>query len=410
MVIMEDATSTTCVYCPYAAMGADDLIANGKLVAVVADHCNIPSTGDPYVWPGSLGRLTLYGITSAPSVVFDGVSGQVGIYGQVSQYSKYLPLYNSRIAVTSPIDMSMTFTNTGLHYDITVTVTKVGTVPAANVKLFFFITESNIARNWFGQHWLHYVNHAMLPSQSGTAIDFTGGDTQVITLSTDLNTAWVLENLEFVATVQNTDVSQGNFNAAGTSLKKREQIQSIKSGVIPLTIDFAASLDHLNLNDSVTFTPTVLGGYVRAPKSYQWSFPGATPSTSTDSVPVVQYTESGAHDVQLIIDKGGEIDTLTKSGYIYVGSVGIKELAGYNMSVYPNPSQGSFTVSFSVQKSFTADLDLVDGSGKTVYSEKGVSISNEMNKTFKLTNLKSGQYFFSVHNSDLKIIRTVTIY
>jgi hypothetical protein len=38
MVVMEVGTGTWCTYCPGAAMGADDLLANGKLVAVVENH------------------------------------------------------------------------------------------------------------------------------------------------------------------------------------------------------------------------------------------------------------------------------------------------------------------------------------------------------------------------------------
>ena len=42
-VLLEIITGTWCYYCPGAAMGAEDLIANGKEVAVVEYH-----TGDTY--------------------------------------------------------------------------------------------------------------------------------------------------------------------------------------------------------------------------------------------------------------------------------------------------------------------------------------------------------------------------
>ncbi len=38
MVILEITTSTKCTYCPGAAMGAEDLLANGKFVAVIEHH------------------------------------------------------------------------------------------------------------------------------------------------------------------------------------------------------------------------------------------------------------------------------------------------------------------------------------------------------------------------------------
>ena len=47
MVCLEIETSTRCTYCPGAAMGAEDMLANGKQVAVVENHCN-GLGNDPY--------------------------------------------------------------------------------------------------------------------------------------------------------------------------------------------------------------------------------------------------------------------------------------------------------------------------------------------------------------------------
>ena len=43
---------------------------------------------------------------------------------------------------------------------------------------------------------------------------------------------------------------------------------------------------------------------------YVWSFPGATPSTSTEISPTIRYPESGLYDVQLIVNKDELSDTL----------------------------------------------------------------------------------------------------
>lgn len=406
MVCLEIATSTTCTYCPGAALGAEDLILNGKQVAVVENHCNIPSSGDPYVWPGSLGRLTLYGINSAPTASFDGMLGYANGNHTTSLYAQYLPKYNTRIAVPSVIDLSMSFTNTGLHYDITVTVTKVGDVTAASLKLFFFITESNIYKNWQGQHWLHFVNHNMLPDKSGTTVDFSTGNVQTYNLSTDLDASWVIDNLEFVATVQNVDAGQGSNGG----ITKREEYQTIKSGVIPLAVDFSANNDTIDPNSTVTFTGTVAGGYVNAPKSYEWHFPGGTPDMSTDSMPSVIYGAPGNFDVMLILNKGGEIDTITKTGFIYVNhGLGMKEQNDKQIIVSPNPSNGTFKLSFNVTNAFTGQLKIMNAAGKTVYSENNVTISNDLTKTINLHGLPSGEYFLTIKNGDNKLSRKILI-
>jgi len=300
----------------------------------------------------------------------------------------------------------MTFTNSGLHYDATVTVIKVGTVTASSIKLFFFVTESNISKNWQGQHWLHFVNHMMIPTKDGTTVDFSSGATQTFNLSFDLDPAYVLENCEFVATVQNLDASQGTVGG----LKKREEMQTIKSGVIPLTVDFSSDKDTINPNETVQFTSNTTGGYVNVNTTYEWHFPGATPDMSNDSSPVVIYTAPGDFDVQLIINKGSEIDTLTKPAFIYVNhGLGVKENGGKQLLVSPNPSNGTFKLSFNVDKSFVGELNIMNAAGKTVYSESNVTVSNELTRTISLHGLPAGEYFLTIKDGDKKLSRKILL-
>ena len=63
--------------------------------------------------------------------------------------------------------------------------------------------------------------------------------------------------------------------------------------------------------------------------SYQWSFPGATPDTSTAVNPTnICYTNSGSYDVQLIATNANGSDTLLLTNYI---------------TVYPSPPPQSIT-------------------------------------------------------------------
>ena len=103
------------------------------------------------------------------------------------------------------------------------------------------------------------------------------------------------------------------------SLKEYKVYQTIKRGAIDLTPGFIADTNHVALNDSVTFTNNTTGGYVGTPETFHWIFPGASPDTSDLENPTVAYTDCGSHDVTLIVNKGGQIDTLTRSLYITVG-------------------------------------------------------------------------------------------
>jgi large repetitive protein len=79
-----------------------------------------------------------------------------------------------------------------------------------------------------------------------------------------------------------------------------------------------------------TGTPTVMceAGCVNftdlstnAPTSWSWSFPGASPSTSTDQNPTnICYSADGSYDVTLIATNSSGSDTLTMTGFITVGA------------------------------------------------------------------------------------------
>ncbi|MBW6492234.1 MAG: PKD domain-containing protein [Lentimicrobium sp.] len=54
------------------------------------------------------------------------------------------------------------------------------------------------------------------------------------------------------------------------------------------------------------------------PTSWDWTFPGGTPSSSSERNPVVTYPGIGTYDVSLIVSNSAGTDAITKSGYITV--------------------------------------------------------------------------------------------
>jgi gliding motility-associated-like protein len=58
-----------------------------------------------------------------------------------------------------------------------------------------------------------------------------------------------------------------------------------------------------------------------SPTSWSWSFPGASPSTSTSQNPTnICYSADGSYDVTLIVSNSSGSDTLTMPGYITIGA------------------------------------------------------------------------------------------
>jgi len=299
MVVLEIGTGTWCTYCPGAAMGADDLLANGCRVAVVENHNN-----DPFANQYSNARNSYYAVSGFPTAFFDGILSVVGGSHSSSMYPSYLPKYNQRIATPSSYTMDMQISNQGLNYTAVITVTKVAPSTATNIKLHFFVTQSHISYNWQGQNHVNFVNRLMVPNQNGTPLSFANGDVETVTLNFNLDPSWPLADVEFVAGIQ-----AGN----------KEFLQGIKRAAIDLNVDFTANTTQVGANGTVSFTNNTTGGYIGTPETYEWSFPGGTPATSTLQNPTVTYTECGTHDVTLTVNRGGQVKTITRQAYIQVG-------------------------------------------------------------------------------------------
>jgi len=197
-VLVEIATGTWCPYCPGAAMGADDLIANGHDVAIIEHH-----GGDSYEYPGSSTRINYYSMGSFPSAVFDGGLKYVGGSATNSLYPQYLSRYNQKIDIPTSFSIEMEGTFTGMiDFDIDVTIEKVATY-ADDVRLFLVVTESEIEESWQGMDHLNFLNRLTVTPNSGMTLDFSGGNTVTENFTFSLDPSWVAEHCELVVFVQN---------------------------------------------------------------------------------------------------------------------------------------------------------------------------------------------------------------
>lgn len=82
----------------------------------------------------------------------------------------------------------------------------------------------------------------------------------------------------------------------------------------PPVAAFSASTTTIEAGNSVTFTDAS----TNAPTSWNWSFAGGTPSTSTAQNPVVTYQTAGVYQVSLTVSNIDGNNTLTESNYITV--------------------------------------------------------------------------------------------
>ncbi len=79
--------------------------------------------------------------------------------------------------------------------------------------------------------------------------------------------------------------------------------------------DFTVSNDTICKGASVQFTDLSM----QNPIAWNWSFPGGSPSFSTQQHPVVTYSTAGIYSVTLLVsNSGGGLDTLTRTNFIKV--------------------------------------------------------------------------------------------
>ncbi|MBC8321288.1 MAG: PKD domain-containing protein [Bacteroidetes bacterium] len=302
IVLVEIATGTGCQYCPGSAMGLDDLYTNGDPVAGIEYHSY--NSGDPFNTPEAAARNSYYGVTGYPTAQFDGEWAQyVGGSNTQTMYPSYLPLVTARMAIQSEFTVEIYGDNTGNNYNITVRVNKVSTYSGSNLKVRFALTETDIPYNWYGMTTIDYTERIMVPDENGTAVSFTSGNEVDVNLSFVFNSTWVDSNCELIAWIQDD---------ANKYVLHSESVMLLNLQPDVATANFSASTNTVCEGGSVQFTD-LSGGAIT---SWDWTFEGGTPPTSTDQNPSVIYNTQGNYDVTLEVSDGTTTSTLLNENMI----------------------------------------------------------------------------------------------
>lgn len=301
MVIVEIATGTWCGYCPGAAMGADDLIANGHNCAIIENH-----NGDVFAYAGSDARNSYYAVTGFPTAKFDGVGTVVGGSSSTSMYSSYVPQVNARNAVLSSFTIDIAGSNIGNNYNIILNLNKVADYTGTNLVVHLVLTETEIPYAWQSLTTCNFVNRQMTPTYSGTPISFSSGSLQVVNLSFAKDPSWVTDHCELIAFIQDNTTKE---ILQGTKVALPNLAPS-------MAVNFTASQTTFCGPQTVTFTDQSAGA-----TAWNWSFPGGNPATSTLQNPTVTYSTAGVFDVTLQASNATSGGVMVKDDYMNVTAV-----------------------------------------------------------------------------------------
>lgn len=171
-----------------------------------------------------------------------------------------------------------------------------------------------------------------------------GGTVNFTDLSTNNPTSW---SWSFPGGTPNSSTQQnptityntpGVYNVTLTATNSSGSDQEVKNNYITvvaagtLNADFVGNPTTLSPGGSVNFTDMSVGN----PTSWNWTFQGGNPNTSTLQNPTVTYPAAGVYSVTLTVSNGTSTDQEVKTNYITVtgGSGGGDLVANFVASSY----------------------------------------------------------------------------
>jgi PKD repeat protein len=169
--------------------------------------------------------------------------------------------------------------------------------------------------------------------------------------------------------------------------------------------DFEADNTYIEPGQSVTFTDISINN----PDSWSWKFFGGNPGAyNGQAPPSVTYNGQGAFNVKLTVSNDLGSNSITKVDYINVGNVKVDEETFDDMlSVYPNPTQGSFTLDVGPHGLGDVQLVIRDARGEVVHQEVIDGRTEKIN--VDLSDKPAGIYLLSLQSGDVKVDRKVTL-
>lgn len=190
-----------------------------------------------------------------------------------------------------------------------------------------------------GTNWTNISG--TLPNLPVNCIAYEKGSNDALYIGTDAG-VYYMDNLltdweAFSNGLPNTIVNELEIHLQSGTIKAATYGRGIwesplyASQTLAPTADFSSSTTEVCPGASVQFSDN--SGY--SPTSWEWTFSGGVPSTSTDKNPIVTYPTEGWYDVTLKASNGNGTHSTTKSSFITVGAQVIPFEENLNGTTFP---------------------------------------------------------------------------
>lgn len=174
-------------------------------------------------------------------------------------------------------------------------------------------------------------------------------------------------------------------------------IPSINNGCVGIPSTYTITV---NPTPAITQNGAILSS--SASSSYQWYWNGQPIIGATGQ------THTPTQDGDFNVIAGG---SSCPSAIITVNNTGIEQFNTNGLlSIYPNPNDGNFTVSFNASAKSTYTLSLLNALGAKVYQEFLTDFNGTCTKQLDLTRYGKGIYLVSLSGPDVDTIKKIIVY
>jgi len=167
-------------------------------------------------------------------------------------------------------------------------------------------------------------------------------------------------------------------------------------GILPvyLTADFSIQVNSNQFPAKTLFSDLSNGN----PTSWHWNFGDG--DTSTVQNPQHIYQQAGTYTVSLTVCKNSVCDSVSSTLSIQATSMaGYDNQKNIDVIVYPNPSQGQFTLDLSNLNEDNVLVEVYNNVGSIVYSDN-LQVSGSFSQEINLQDLAKGVYYMRLQNEN----------
>jgi photosystem II stability/assembly factor-like uncharacterized protein len=219
-----------------------------------------------------------------------------------------------------------------------------------------------------------------LPNIPANCVEFHEGSNDAVYVGTDFGVYFKDASMNdwayFNTGLPNVIIAELEINDNAEKIRAATYGRGLwESDLMPSSIDstlnanFTATSTTVYVGETIDFTD-LTSGY---PASWQWTFNGASTTSSTDQNPSVTYNTVGSYEVSLYVSNNKGNDIKIESAYITVldTTASISEINYISdLNIFPNPTEGIINISFALKQNMTTDIIIYNALNEVIYKNK----------------------------------------